>query len=57
MIAALLKLIYQVAGLVNWGMSVVNAFGGHLLPFLFMGYNPGAFQLVGMVWLFKVGES
>ena len=41
------KLLQQIAGLVNWGMSVVNAFGGHLLPFLFMGYNPGAFQRRG----------
>jgi len=39
---------YVFAGLVNWGMSVVNAFGGHLLPFLFMGYNPGAFQSLFM---------
>ena len=39
---------YSYAGLVNWGMCMVNAFAGHLLPWLFMGYNPGAVQSVFM---------
>jgi len=37
---------YAYAGLCNWGMCMVNAFGGHLLPWLFLGYNPGAVQSV-----------
>eukprot|EP00434_Breviolum_minutum_P041934 symbB.v1.2.037308.t1/scaffold5471.1/size26785/3 len=45
---------YAYAGLCNWGMcmgqihmestSAENAFGGHLIPWLFLGYNPGAVQ-------------
>ena len=37
---------YSYAGFCNWGMCMVNAFAGHLLPWLFMGYNPGAVQSV-----------
>ena len=39
---------YEYAGLFNWGMSVVNAVGGHLLPWLLAGYNPGAAQSIFM---------
>mmetsp|Transcript_50052 Transcript_50052/g.116806 ORF Transcript_50052/g.116806 Transcript_50052/m.116806 type:complete len:278 (+) Transcript_50052:61-894(+) len=39
---------YAYAGLCNWGMSVVNAAGGHLLPWILQGYNPGAFQSLFM---------
>lgn len=35
---------YAYAGICNWGMCIVNSLGGHLLPWLLMGYNPGAFQ-------------
>jgi len=35
---------YAYAGYFNWGMSIVNAFGGHLLPWVLTGYNPGALQ-------------
>lgn len=39
---------YVFAGFGNWGLSVVNALGGHLIPWLVSGYNPGAFQSVFM---------
>ena len=32
---------YAYAGICNWGMCIVNALGGHLLPWVLMGYNPG----------------
>lgn len=32
---------YAYAGICNWGMCVVNALGGHLIPWIVMGYNPG----------------
>eukprot|EP00913_Durusdinium_trenchii_P028092 g26338.t1 len=48
LVAHYLRGRYAFAGLCNWGMSVVNAFGGHLMPWLFQGYNPGAFQSLFM---------
>ena len=35
---------YAYAGMCNWGMAIVNSIGGHLIPWIFLGYNPGAFQ-------------
>jgi len=43
---------YVYAGLCNWGMCVVNALGGHLLPWMFIGYNSGAVQ---SIFLFSFG--
>lgn len=39
---------YAYAGYFNWGMAVVNAFTGHLLPWVFSGYNAGAVQSIFM---------
>lgn len=40
---------FAYAGLFNWGTSVVNGLVGHLLPWIFGGYNPGAVQSLFMV--------
>merc|ERR1712014_547666 len=48
LIAQYLRGPYAYAGLLNWGTSVVNALGGHLLPWIFSGYNSGAVQSIFM---------
>lgn len=35
---------YAYAGIVNWGMCVVNGVVGHLVPWILIGYNSGAVQ-------------
>eukprot|EP00913_Durusdinium_trenchii_P001773 g1643.t1 len=52
---------YAYAGFCNWGMSVINALTGHLIPWMLVGYNPGAFQsifmcLFGIYALSRVGK-
>merc|ERR1740121_3162698 len=42
-------------------MSIVNAVGGHLVPWALVGYNPGAFQSLFMfafgVWAISRGGA
>eukprot|EP00438_Fugacium_kawagutii_P032983 Skav223893 [mRNA] locus=scaffold1226:773252:797771:- [translate_table: standard] len=46
LVAHYLRGSYAYAGICNWGMCVVNALGGHLIPWIVMGHSPqkGAFQ-------------
>lgn len=52
---------FRYAGHFNWGMCIANALVGHLLPWAFLGYNPGAVQSLFMfsfgVWAISRGGT